>query len=108
MMKPPSPIALALAATALTGCAQGNLRTSSSYAALAPPPVRNPWYDPYAAYGSSNATWRPPVYHREAGRASLAGLAPRLRERGMGDRGRRRIDAEAAWHILIPASSKSA
>ena len=46
MMKPPSPIALALAATALAGCAQGNLRTPSSYAALAPPLVRNPWYDP--------------------------------------------------------------
>jgi len=62
MIKPPSPIALALAAIALAGCAQGNLRNPSSYAALAPPPVRNPWYDPYAAYGSSNATWRPPVY----------------------------------------------
>ena len=33
-----------------------------SYAALAPPPIRNPWYDPYAPYGSSNAIWRPPVY----------------------------------------------
>ena len=29
MMKPPFPIALALAATALAGCAQGNLRTPS-------------------------------------------------------------------------------
>ena len=62
MMKPPFPLALALAATALAGCAQGNLRTPGSYAALAPPPVRNPWYDPYAPYGSSNAIWRPPVY----------------------------------------------
>jgi hypothetical protein len=62
MMKPPLPIALALAATALAGCAQGNLRTPASYAALAPPTVHNPWYDPYAPYGSSNATWRPPVY----------------------------------------------
>ena len=34
----------------------------ASYAALAPPTVHNPWYDPYAPYGSSNATWRPPVY----------------------------------------------
>jgi hypothetical protein len=109
-MKPPSPIALALAATTLAGCAQGNLRTPSSYAALAPPPIRNPWYDPYAPYGSSNAIWRPPVYdlqqtHREAGRASLAGLAPRLRGRGMGDRSRRRIEPQAARHILIPAES---
>jgi len=61
-MKPLFPLALALGALALTGCAQGNLRTPSSYAALAPPPVRNPWYDPYAAYGSSDAIWRPPVY----------------------------------------------
>ena len=61
MMKPPFPIALALAAT-LAGCAQGNLRTPASYAALAPPTVHNPWYDPNAPYGSSNATWRPPVY----------------------------------------------
>ena len=109
-MKPPSPIALALAATALTGCAQGNLRTPSSYAALAPTPVRNPWYDPYAPYGSSNAIWRPArlrpaANHREADRASLASLAPRLRGRGMGDRGWRRIDPEAAWHILIPSAA---
>ena len=46
-MKPPVPIALALAA-ALAGCAQGNLRTPASYAALVPPTVHNPWYDPYA------------------------------------------------------------
>ena len=50
MMKPPFPLALALAATALAGCAQGNLRTPAA-PALAPPPVRNPWYDPYAPYG---------------------------------------------------------
>jgi len=62
MMKPPFPIAFAFAATALAGCAQGNLGAPPSYAALAAPTVRNPWYDPYAAYGSSNATWRPPVY----------------------------------------------
>ena len=41
----------------------GQLRTPGSYAALAPPPVRDPWYDPDAAYGSSNAIWRPPVYN---------------------------------------------
>ena len=58
-MKPLFPLALALGALALAGCAQGNLRTPGSYAALAPPPVRDPLYDPYAAYGSSNAIWRP-------------------------------------------------
>jgi hypothetical protein len=62
MMKPPLPIALALAGTVLAGCAHGNLRTPASYAALAPPTVRNPWYDPNAPYGSTNAIWRPPVY----------------------------------------------
>jgi hypothetical protein len=61
-MKPLFPLALALGALALTSCAQGNLRTPGSYAALAPPAVRNPWYDPYAGYGSSDAIWRPPVY----------------------------------------------
>ncbi len=61
-MKPLFPLALALGGLALTGCAQGNLRTPGSYSALAPPSVRNPWYDPYASYGSSNAIWRPPVY----------------------------------------------
>ena len=61
-MKPVFLLALALGAMTLTACAQGNLRTPGSYAALAPPPVRSPWYDPYSAYGSSNANWRPPVY----------------------------------------------
>ena len=113
MKKPPFPIVFALASTALAGCAQGNLRTPSSYAALAPSPVRNPWYDPYAPYGSSNAIWRPPVYDlqqtivKPAEPASQASR-PAYEGRGMGDRGWRRIDAEAAWHILIPACSKSA
>jgi len=35
-VKPLFPLALALGAMALTGCAQGNLRTPGSYAALAP------------------------------------------------------------------------
>ena len=56
------PLFLALAALGLAGCAQGNLRTPASYSALAPPPVGNPWYDPYAAYGTANAAWRPPVW----------------------------------------------
>ena len=54
-MKPRFPIAIAIA-SALAGCAQGNLRTPASYAALAPPTVHNPWYDPYAPYGSSNVS----------------------------------------------------
>ncbi len=62
-MKPLFLLALALGALALTGCAQGNLRTPGSYAALAAPPIRDPLYAPSAAYGSSNAIWRPPVYN---------------------------------------------
>lgn len=62
-MKPLLPLALAACALTLTACAQGNLRTPESYGALAPPPIRNPLYDPYAAYGSSDAIWRPPVYN---------------------------------------------
>jgi hypothetical protein len=60
-MKPLLP--LALAALTLTACAQGNLRTPESYGALAPPAIRKPLYDPYAAYASSDAIWRPPVYN---------------------------------------------
>jgi hypothetical protein len=29
------------------------------------PPVRNPVYDPYAGYGTANATWQPPVFNRD-------------------------------------------
>ncbi len=41
-MKPLFPLALVAAALASAGCAQGNLRAPSSYAALAPPPVKKP------------------------------------------------------------------
>jgi len=82
-MKPLFPLALALGALALTGCAQGNLRTPGSYAALAPPPVRKP------LVRSLRRLWlirrdlaaprlRPSANDREAGRARLAGLPPRL------------------------------
>ena len=87
-MKPLFPLALALGALALTGCAQGNLRTPGSYAALAPPPVRNPGgTTPAAAYGSSDATWRPPVYDlqrtivKPVAPASQASLPRRTRAR---------------------------
>jgi hypothetical protein len=48
----------------LAACSSGNVRAPSTYATVAPPPVSTPYYDPYPAYGSSNATWRPPVYDR--------------------------------------------
>jgi hypothetical protein len=33
--------------------------------AAAAPPVNNPIYNPYAAYGEANATWQPPVFNRD-------------------------------------------
>jgi hypothetical protein len=48
----------------LTGCSNGNVHTPGSYSAPPPPPVQHPYYDPYAAYGEANATWRPAVVDR--------------------------------------------
>ena len=49
----------------LAACATPpNLKSASGYDAPKAPPVRHPLYDPYAAYGQSNATWRPPVIDR--------------------------------------------
>lgn len=50
---------------ALGACSQGNVETSRNYHAPAAPPLRHPTYDAYAAYGSSRATWTPPVYNRD-------------------------------------------
>ena len=55
------PLVLALP---LAACA-GNVRTASQYGSPSPVAVKNPDYDPYMAYGSANATWRPPVYNRQ-------------------------------------------
>ena len=49
----------------LAACAGGNVRTASQYGNPSPVAVKNPDYDPYMAYGSANATWRPPVYNRQ-------------------------------------------
>lgn len=54
---------LSLAAP-LTACSSGNVRAPDTYARVTPPPVANPYYDPYPAYGTANATWQPPVYDR--------------------------------------------
>lgn len=48
----------------LAACSSGNVQAPSAYAKVSPPPVKAPYYDPYAAYGSTDATWRPPVYDR--------------------------------------------
>jgi hypothetical protein len=49
---------------ALAGCSGGNVHTAADYHAPSPPPVRQPLYDPYAAYGSAPAVWQPPVADR--------------------------------------------
>ena len=60
-----SPALLAIpVALSLIGCSGGNLRSASDYNAPPAPPVKHPSYNPYAAYGEANATWRPPVFDR--------------------------------------------
>ena len=54
----------ALASIPLATCSSGNIRTAGSYSAPAAPQVQNPNYDPYAAPGTVNATWAPPVLNR--------------------------------------------
>lgn len=49
----------------LAACDNGNIKPTSSYNAPKAPPVRNPLYNPYAAYGEANATWEPPTYNRD-------------------------------------------
>lgn len=57
--------AMAIAAL-LSGCGGGNLHHESrDYSdAPAPPPIRNPYFDPYASPGQAPATWVPPVFNR--------------------------------------------
>lgn len=49
----------------LGGCSAGNVESSRDYHAPAAPPLKSASYDPYAAYGSSRATWTPPVFNRD-------------------------------------------
>ena len=50
---------------ALAGCHEApNVRSASDYDAPAAPPLRHPYYDPYAPYGQANATWTPDVVSR--------------------------------------------
>jgi len=47
---------------ALSACgAPPNIHGASSYTIPLPQRVEHPYYDPTAAYGEANATWRPPV-----------------------------------------------
>jgi len=48
----------------LAACSSGNIKSARDYNAPAAPPVRHPYYSPYAPYGETSATWTPPVWNR--------------------------------------------
>jgi hypothetical protein len=82
---------LAFALFARSSC----VKSARDYSPLAAPPVRNPVYNLYEAYGEANATWQPPIWNRdgticETRRARLPGRSSSLRVRPLGHRGRRR------------------
>ena len=56
---------LPLLAGILAACSGGNVKSAGDYHAPPAPPVRNPVYNPYAAYGEANATWQPPIFNRD-------------------------------------------
>ena len=56
---------LLLALGTLAACDSGNIKPTTSYNAPKAPAIRNPTYNPYAAYGESNASWSPPTYNRD-------------------------------------------
>jgi hypothetical protein len=50
----------------VAACSGGpNIKSAKEYSAPPAPPVRNPLYNPYSAYGEANATWTPPVFNRD-------------------------------------------
>jgi hypothetical protein len=55
----------ALLLASVAGCSGGNVKSTQDYRTPAAPPVRNPTFNPYAAYGEANATWQPPVFNRD-------------------------------------------
>ena len=57
-------VILVPALLSISACSGGNLKSVSDYSAPAAPPVRHAVYNPFATYGSSNATWTPPVNDR--------------------------------------------
>lgn len=63
-MRCPS-LLLPLLAVCLVACSSGNVKSAKHYTAPAALPVRNPIYNPYAAYGKANAIWQPPVFNRD-------------------------------------------
>jgi hypothetical protein len=60
------PVCFLLLSFGLAACSGGpNVKSAKDYDAPPAPPVRNPLYNPYAAYGEANATWTPPVFNRD-------------------------------------------
>jgi hypothetical protein len=49
----------------LFACSSGNVNSVRDYSPPAAPLVRNPVYNPYAAYGEANATWQPAIWNRD-------------------------------------------
>lgn len=64
-MRPSSIVLLGAFAASLTACGSGNLKSVRDYSAPSAPPIKHPYYNPYAAYGEANATWTPPVWNRD-------------------------------------------
>ncbi len=56
---------LPLLAGILAACSGGNVKSAGDYHAPPAPPVGDPVYNPYAAYGEANATWQPPIFNRD-------------------------------------------
>lgn len=48
----------------LSGCSGSNIKTISSYHGPKAPKNTHPYYEPNAAYASSNAIWKAPIYNR--------------------------------------------
>lgn len=59
-------LVLAFGTITLAGCSGGNVQSSRDYHAPKAPPLQHPYYDAYAASGSSRAIWTPPVADRDA------------------------------------------
>ena len=59
-------IILLVALVPLGACSGGNVQSTTDYHAPKAPPLRQPYYDADAGYGSSHAVWTPPVVDRDA------------------------------------------
>jgi len=90
------PLALCLG---LAACSAGNVSSTAGLHGPKPPPTKNRYYDPNAAYASARATWAPLVYDRQGTIVRL--LDPRVMEE--------REDYEhAAWATGAQGGSQDA